>query len=520
MLHKTPRPLLCDAYTLNSGYRFESEEANQFSCYYLTFRKSPSDNRSVFPTVNEVDQRIVFTGLQRILHRLELDKPITHTEIDETVEFLKNRKITTKGLRNFEFPEKQWREVVDKFNGYLPINVDALREGCVAYPHEPVIRVYNTVPGYGFLAAWIESQIIKVWAPTCRLTAARHWLQYYRTEIKKWEPSLSDDEINFFASIMMHDFSDRAGATLQESEDIGFVHLYCFPGTDTFSAAYQAWKSGATQGCGSSVDALAHRIVQGFVDEKDSYETIYNAAEDGDIISLVADCYDYKYAVQNYLLPLALKSRDLQNNRIVVSRPDSGDPLEQILWTLNLAKHNGLVQKFPTGLGMTTLRIIQGDSMTFDIMRRINDAVFAAGFLPHKSLIYGVGGFLRNSISRDSLSTKYALCAVGTNQRPVIKISNTPGKETLPMCTVQRGLSSITLRAMHEDGPDILIPYLIKGEFTLATHDSFTTIQGRVLEGFDANMTKGGQISSYLEDQVKELRGKYVTRSELTASNS
>jgi nicotinic acid phosphoribosyltransferase len=64
------------------------------------------------------------------------------------------------------------------------------------------------------------------------------------------------------------------------------------------------------------------------------------------------------------------------------------------------------------------------------MMRKINNALIEQGFPPYAWGLYGVGGGLRNSLKRDNLSAKYALCGVG--DRPVVKFSETLGKTTLP----------------------------------------------------------------------------------------
>ena len=108
-IHKTPRLLLGDAYTIGSN-KFESPEAQEKSCYYVTFRK---DLKNINPDIYvEGDNRIVLEGLSRILEKLFYD-PITHEEIDETKRFLAHAKVTMEGFKEYEFPEEMWRCVVD-----------------------------------------------------------------------------------------------------------------------------------------------------------------------------------------------------------------------------------------------------------------------------------------------------------------------------------------------------------------------------------------------------------------------
>src|ERR1035437_5992590 len=295
-IHKTPRLLLGDAYTI--GYnKFESNEAKEKSVYYVTFRKNL---HTINPHIySKEDNRIIFIGLQRILEKLFYE-PITHAEIDETKRFLAHAKVTMEGFKEYEFPEEIWRRVVDEFGGRPPIKIKAVREGSVIYPNEPAIEIISDVDGLGVLGAWFESKILQTWSTTERVTQDEHFFLRIKERIRKIDPDMSEEMLNFWASIAITDFGDRAGMTMDESEELGMVHLYTFGGTDTFSGAYQAWKnSGEAVGVFSSVNALAHRNVQSYQKENDCYEAIYNSCKDGEIISMVDDCYDAKNAVNN-----------------------------------------------------------------------------------------------------------------------------------------------------------------------------------------------------------------------------
>ena len=124
-IHKTPRLLIADSYTISSDL-FASDKAKEKSVYYITYRQILE---KVNPTIyNKGDNRIFFTGLSRILDYLFYE-PITHAEIDETKRFLADKKVTTQGFKEMYFPEHLWREVVDKYNGRPPIKIRAMREG-------------------------------------------------------------------------------------------------------------------------------------------------------------------------------------------------------------------------------------------------------------------------------------------------------------------------------------------------------------------------------------------------------
>jgi len=425
--------LLADAYTIGSDL-FQSKKAKEKSVYYVVFRK---ELFGINPHLyNKDDNRIVFVGLGRILEKLFYN-PITHEEIDETKQFLKTFKVTLEGFKEYYFPEHLWRRVVDEFNGRPPIKIMAMPEGSIVYPNEPVIQISSEVEGFGELAAWFESKLLQVFASSERVTQDRHWLEFLKERISFVNPLLSDDEVVFIASTLLADFGDRSGFSLEESQEMGMYHLYTFGGTDTASGAYQAWKnSDMKTGIASSVYALAHRNVQAYPTEKECYEAMYNLADNNSFISMVGDLNNYKTAIKNYILPLAIRSSLEKNGKIVVARPDSGDALEEVLYTLELAIENNLyTTQIINGVEWkfaTTLKFIEADGMNFQSMKIIINALIEKGFAFYSWGLFGVGGGLRDNIKRDHLSAKYALCSKGLDNEGVVKFSDTFGKTTLP----------------------------------------------------------------------------------------
>lgn len=489
-VHKTPRLLLADAYTVGSN-DFESPEAREKSVYYITFRrKLNSINPVLYP---EGDNRIVFGGLQRILEKL-FYKPITHAEIDEAKEFLSTFKATMAGPAEYAFPEEMWRTIVDEFNGRPPIRITAMPEGSVVYPNEPVMIIENpdSVPGFGIMAAWFEAKLLQTWAVSERITQNEHWMNKMKKMVLRVNPSLDEATVSFLASLMLTDFGDRAGITLEESEELGMAHLYTFPGTDTCSGAYQAWVNSGKTPIGSSVNALAHRNVQGFDFEGDCYEAIYNFCKDNEIISMVSDCYDYFHAVENMILPLAQRSINENNGKVVVARPDSGNALNQVIWTIELAIKHGLytteVINGKTWYFGTSLKFIEGDGMTHAMMDEIIEALLSMGYAPYGWGLFGQGGGLRNDLKRDNLSAKYALACKGLGLEGVVKFSETLGKTTLAgpfkvLRSPEALANKVTIVHTDEEGEDAMVLYFdgtnINKPFGEGQDDDFLTIKAR-----------------------------------------
>ena len=527
-IFKVPRLLLADAYTVGSD-KFQSDDAKTRSDYYIVFRK---DLHTVNPILYaKGDNRIIFGGLKRILEELFYE-PITHEEIDEAKRFLSTFKATMLGYTKYDFPEKMWRRVVDEFNGRPPIEVKAMLEGSVVYPNEPVVQVRSKVEGMGELAAWFESTLLKVWAVSERITQNEHWLLKMKKMVRKVDPTLSEDLVTFHASMMLTDFGDRAGITNDESQVLGMAHLYTFGGTDTCSGAYLAWKNANEQTIGSSVNALAHRNVQAYDLENDCYEAIYNSCEDHEIISMVADCYSYYFAVENYLLPLAQRSVSEGNGKVVVGRPDSGNAEEQVLWLCRLAVRNGLfTTKVINGVEWkfgTTLKVLEGDGMDYATMWNIIEAMMEEGFAPFGwGVLFGVGGGLRNGLKRDNLSAKYALSAKGADKQGCVKFSDTLAKTTLPgPFKVLRNKIALqnkqTIVFDTEGGEDAMVVYFdgsnIYKPFGEGMDDNFLDVRSRIREEMKTmplDLTRGDNrypASDAILDKRIELLQKYAPK--------
>lgn len=530
-IHKTPRILMADAYTIGAD-EFQSDKAKEQSTYYIVFRRELYKiNEDLY---TKGDNRMVFIGLQRILERLFYE-PVTHEEINQAILYLSNYKVTATGLSKYNFPEHLWRRIVDEFNGRPPISIKAMPEGSIVYPGEPVVQIKSLVDGFGELAAWFESKLLQVWASSERVTQNEHWFKRMMSMVRSVEPELTDEAVEFNASLMLHDFGDRAGMNQMESEDMGMAHLYTFPGTDTCSGGYQAFmNSGMTVGLSVSVNALAHRNVQAYDKEEDCYNFMYYNANNGDICSMVADCYNYKKAVKDYLLPLALRSVKEKNGKIVVARPDSDVAVDCVLYLCNIAVENGLytekVINGKTWKFATALKFIEGDGMDFKTMWNIIQTLLDNGFVPYSWGLFGVGGGLRNFLKRDDFGAKYALCSIGHDDTPVVKLSETIGKTTLPgpfkVLRSQEAMDNKkTIVFESEQGDDAMVEYFnglnIYKPFGIGQDDDFLQIKAEIRYQFktmplNMDTTHGAPASDKVLQTRIDLIKKYAPEKDIT----
>lgn len=486
----TPWPIKGDAYTV-TGELIASKEAVARSTYNFTNRRSPKD---AFPEVAQ-DSRMVLYGLTDFI-RTHLTQPLTHKQLDKCVRFMKTANIMGGPL---QFNENTWRRVIAENGGYLPITIRALPEGSTFFPNEPVIEVQSNGEGFGEMAAIIEAVMVgMVSIASARVTLCRHWLDRIRERIKKYNSGISESRALELSRNMIHDFGMRASSCAEESELLGRAHLLVFNGTDTFNAAYQATRLNNDQAIGKSIFALAHRIVQGHETAEAAYNKLREVgAANGHIGSYVADCYNFHKDVIQYLIPLAKE----YNNDIVVVRPDSGDYVANCIFIVEQAIRAGLYQSQGELYVPKNLTYINGDSMNPDKISEIWDVLEERGNIRSENVnptawgVFGVGGYLRNTPNRDSLSSAYKLCAKGLNNEPVIKLSETPAKMSVPGPTeiIRKGFPSVRLSSecdrninsamrTYYIGHHNLTPEAMFGDICI---ERFEEIRRRAIEDFD-----------------------------------
>jgi nicotinic acid phosphoribosyltransferase len=320
---------------------------------------------------------------------------------------------------------------------------------------------------------------------------------------------------------MCHDFGDRAGSCAQESEVLGLAHTLILPGTDTVAGAYQYWKNSGGQSWPCSIHALAHHTVTGFPAESLCHATLYNIGRETGITAHVSDTYDFDRTVNNLVDFIATDERARLDKNCIVLRPDSGDPIQCVLTILKACERQNLFA-ISDGLKVSTrVRWIEGDSMDWETMIQVLDACIANGWSPFGSGAFGVGGHLRNSISRDHTGISMKLAEVGFDNRPVVKKSETPAKSSIPgeVRVIQNGAydrpTVYRVTEQAPDGSDLLVPYY-DGRRASTIEEAFKpgvlTTPAEARERIAATFFARFRPSQVLSPAVLALREEILTR--------
>jgi nicotinamide phosphoribosyltransferase len=304
---------------------------------------------------------------------------------------------------NMPFPRKMFERVVDKLNGVIPLHVEALPEGTYVPKGTPFAQISNTVKGFGELVTWFEPMFVHSYFPSGCATVAfeiRDYLDKYRYRTSK-----------------IHSFGFRGHSSLESAYWAGMAWCLFLTGTDDFHVKQHLPPNVQI----SSINAMAHKVIQQFDREIDAYKfAISNIADKKRkgwrMLSLVIDTYDAWQFINKYMAEVVRFALD---NRVhLVLRPDSGDTLEQ----------GKAILKYKAAINEEHLSCIIGEDMDFDKVKYFDNELSKAGFDPN-DMTYGIGAGYYDNVNRNFLG--FSMKTAYSNGKPRMKFSAS-GKMSIP----------------------------------------------------------------------------------------
>lgn len=383
--------------------------------------------------------KVVFFGLQAFIRDI-LENEFDNFFLDSDL-YINHHKIRVEKLLGKKFDITHWQELAKL--GYLPIKINALKEGTECPLRVPMFTIENTIPGYGWLVNYIESILSNsIWQP---MTSATNALRLRRM-LDKFAHETSDAPE--FVDWQGHDFSFRGMSSYLAGAGSGAGHLLSFAGSDTLAAMdyidefYNARSFGppniSVQFSGGSVPATEHSVMcaGGKDDELETFRRLLKENPTG-ILSVVSDTWDL-WKVITEILP-QLKSEIMARDGKLVIRPDSGDPIDILCGTnretiLSLVpKEKGVIELlyeiFPgptNSKGYKTLDshigVIYGDSITYERAEQICQRLKEKGFASTIPVL-GVGSYSYQYVTRDTygFAMKATWCQVNGESRNLFK---------------------------------------------------------------------------------------------------
>ena len=336
-------------------------------------------------------QDTLFFGLQSFLKKY-LVTPVTLKDIEQAESCLLQH-----GL---PFNREGWEYILDKHNGLLPLKVEAVPEGTIVPVNNVLVQVCNTDPQCFWLTNYIETSLLRaVWYPTTVATLSLH----IKAMIKKFLNITANDDSGL--EFMLHDFGAR-GASSEETAALGgLAHLVNFQGSDNLNAIVLGQDMYACSMAGYSIPAAEHSTMTswGREQEAQAYEQMLDQfLKPGKTVAVVSDSYDLWHALEN-IWGRQLKERIINSGGTLVIRPDSGDPAEIVVTTINK-----LMDKFGFKVNSkgykelpAYIRVIQGDGICFESIEAVLQAM-QDNKQSAINIAFGMGGALLQQVNRDT----------------------------------------------------------------------------------------------------------------------
>jgi nicotinamide phosphoribosyltransferase len=310
------------------------------------------------------------------------------------------------------FDRKAAEIVRDRYDGKLPVKIRQVPEGTVIPQGCVACVVESDDEDVAGLCITIETMMMRVWMPTTIATRGMRWWRLI-------EEYLEISGTPGTAEFKVVDFSARGCRTTEDAGVSGMAHLVNFQVTDNLMGIIFGQHTYRTElMLGYSIPASEHsvttmwtrplelafyeHIIEEFKDEINPFGGRYP-------VSVVIDTYNQDEAVRMWMTPrekggCGLYEKLIASNIKVVLRPDSGDPVINVVHLLDLI--GNLVGFTVNEKGFRVLPdyvgLIQGDGINEETLRRILQRVVF-----HKwsvdNLVFGSGGgLMQHDVERDT----------------------------------------------------------------------------------------------------------------------
>ena len=345
----------------------------------------------------------VFFGLQAFIKDY-LCTPITMGDINRAELIVK--------AHGLPFNREGWEIILNDYNGYLPIEIEAVPEGTVMGTHnvQVQVKIIDGETRLAWLTSYIETILLRgVWYPSTVATKSRKMKKIIAAALHK----TSDVPVEAQIMFKLHDFGARGASSGETAILGGMGHLVNFMGTDTFESLVGVMAYYNTnEVVGFSIPASEHSTITSWGRENEilAYENmIKKFAGEGKLYACVSDSFDI-YAACRDLWGTQLKDKIIAAGGTLVVRPDSGDPTIVPVEVVEI-----LAERFGTTINSKGykvlppyIRVIQGDGINEHTLPKILENLIAKGFST-ENIAFGMGGGLLQAWNRDTL--KYAMKA-------------------------------------------------------------------------------------------------------------
>lgn len=318
--------------------------------------------------------------------------------------------------QGFEFDRSRFEYILNKYNGYLPLEIRAIPEGMVVPVGVATVTIVNTDPECAWLTSYIETMFLRICWKMTTVASICHDLYNYLDDMM-FKHTGCRGKVNYH----LHNFGSRGADSLEADVISGMAHLGSgFNGTDCTQANRNIkYFYNTTKAYGISITASEHSVMSAWsdADNRDDYQSavmMLDLLEDKiinkrglPIVSIVGDTYDIYRFTKEYI-GTRLKDRIIQLGKKggkIVIRPDSGNPEEVPIGIIKILMQcfGYTVNKFGYKILPSYLGVIQGDGINNDsiriILRKLDEEKICL-----ENIVFGMGSGLTHDAGRDEFS--------------------------------------------------------------------------------------------------------------------
>lgn len=384
------------------------------------WKQSPPGTTTVYSYLESRGGRFpatLFCLLQYYLQEY-LRMPITQQDIDEAKTLYDSH--VGPGI----FNEAGWQHILDAHEGFLPLEIRAVPEGTLVPTGNVLMTIHNTDESCPWLTNYVETLLMKVWAPITVATNSYYARQRIQASAEKTGSNPAGIDFK------LHDFGYRGVSSEESAGILGAAHLLNFKGSDTMAAicllmhhysGYQPMTMPAF-----SVPASEHSTATPYgrgLGEKEYILNMLNKYSTG-IVSCIGDSYDMLGMAELVSTDATIRNLILSRDGTFVLRLDSGDPQEMVQKVLDILWRNvgGTYTDKSYRLLDPHYRILQGDGIDNqaidDILTMMENNKYASD-----NIIFGSGGGLLQKFDRDtqSFAIKCSYCVINEKEVNVQK---------------------------------------------------------------------------------------------------
>ncbi|MFM8272567.1 MAG: hypothetical protein ACKODX_09565 [Gemmata sp.] len=359
--------------------------ALQRAAYTLTFRKG-------LPEAGAND-RLVMAGHEAMLAQW-FHRPLKRSDVELSRDWYAHHSATK------AFPAEVWAAVLAQPGDdlHLPVDVWGFAGGQTFLAGVPCL----TFEGMGGLISYTEPAMCRYFAPVIQATKARLMREATPRDAEFGLRSAPVEVCNLILLLarFVGGAGREGGAQLTSNDTAEFLHPELFESIGTIGHEMMC----AGQGLDKALGAAEFEMMDRFVSKMGT-------------ASLLCDLVDAEtVGLENALRVIRAHP---ETERVGV-RVDSGDIAGQCVLYFRRMK----------ALGIPPRVIVFEDEVTPDGVRKVYDTFRAQTGTEPTMLFPGAGGYWWKLVHRDTVSAAFKRTA--TADRPNVKFSNSPGKETVP----------------------------------------------------------------------------------------